>query len=204
MNELTPIELEALESALGVPLPEDTAASRRRIAQWFERTAPLVRWDMMRSPLGALYVAAGTQGLRRLDFGISEAEFLGRLDPRARTRRDPAALAPVVAQLQAYFAGERALFELPLDLQAVTPFQRSVLQAARRIPAGTVQTYGQVARAIGKPRASRAVGQALGRNPVPIIIPCHRVVASDGGLGGYSGGGGLDSKRWLLQLEGAL
>lgn len=204
MDELTPMELESLESALGVPPPEATAGSRRLVAQWFARIAPLIRWDVMASPLGTLYVAAGPQGLRRLDFGISKADFLSRLDPRARTQRDPAALAPVVAQLRAYFTGERALFELPLDLEAATPFQRSVLQAAQRIPAGTVQTYGQVARAIGKPRASRAVGQALGRNPVPIVIPCHRVVASDGGLGGYSGGGGLDSKRWLLQLEGAL
>jgi O-6-methylguanine DNA methyltransferase len=164
----------------------------------------LIRWDVMASPLGALYVAAGPEGLCRLDFGISEADFLARLNPHARIKRDPAALAPVVAQLQAYFTEERTLFELRLDLQALTPFQQSVLQAAQRIPAGTVQTYGQVARAIGKPRASRAVGQALGRNPVPIVIPCHRVVASDGGLGGYSGGGGLDSKRWLLRLEGAL
>jgi methylated-DNA-[protein]-cysteine S-methyltransferase len=204
MNELTPLELEALESALGAPAPEETDASRRRVNQWFARTAPLIRWDVIASPLGSLYVAAGRQGLRRLDFGISEADFLSRLDPRARTQRDPAALAPVVAQLRAYFAGERALFELPLDLGTATPFQRSVLQTARRIPSGTVWTYGQVARAIGNPRASRAVGQALGRNPVPIVIPCHRVVTSDGGLGGYSGGGGLDSKRWLLQLEGAL
>jgi methylated-DNA-[protein]-cysteine S-methyltransferase len=80
----------------------------------------------------------------------------------------------------------------------------SVLQTARRIPMGSVWTYGQVARTIGQPKASRAVGQALGRNPIPIVIPCHRVVAADGGLGGYSGGGGLESKRLLLRLEGAL
>jgi methylated-DNA-[protein]-cysteine S-methyltransferase len=78
------------------------------------------------------------------------------------------------------------------------------LQAVRTIPAGTVWTYGQMARAIGNPRASQAVGQALGRNPVPVVIPCHRVIASDGSLGGYSGGGGLASKRLLLNLEGAL
>ena len=79
-----------------------------------------------------------------------------------------------------------------------------MLQTARNIPQGTLWTYGQVAQAIGKPKASRAVGQALGRNPVPIVIPCHRVIASDGSLGGYSGGGGLESKRFLLGLEGAL
>jgi methylated-DNA-[protein]-cysteine S-methyltransferase len=79
-----------------------------------------------------------------------------------------------------------------------------VLQAVRTIPAGTVWTYGQMARAIGKPQASRAVGQALGRNPVPVVVPCHRVIAGDGSLGGYSGGGGLASKRLLLDLEGAL
>ena len=140
----------------------------------------------------------------KLDFGVNQADFLSRLDPLARTERNPVALEPIAAQLRAYFADARTEFDVSLDLDRLTPFQRSVLMTARRIPPGTVWTYGQVAQTIGKPRASRAVGQALGRNPMPIVIPCHRVVASDGGLGGYSGGGGLASKRWLLRLEGAL
>jgi methylated-DNA-[protein]-cysteine S-methyltransferase len=179
------------------------AGSRRRVHNWFAQTAPLIRWDVTESPLGPLYIAASAQGLCNVDFGVSRADFLNRLDPLARIEQDPAALALVAAQLRAYFAGDRCRFDLPLDLGRTTPFQRSVLQTARRIPPGTVWTYGQVARAIGKPKASRAVGQALGRNPIPIVIPCHRVVASDGGLGGYSGGG-LESKRLLLRLEGVL
>ena len=97
---------------------------------------------------------------------------------------------------------ERARFDLRLDLSELTPFHRRVLLAAAEVPAGKVVSYGEIARRIGRPAGSRAVGQALGRNPVPIVIPCHRVVAAGGQLGGYTGG--LDIKRKLLRLEGAL
>jgi O-6-methylguanine DNA methyltransferase len=197
-------ELEQLREAIGSPSETAVASSRRRIQRSFAETAPLIQWDRIASPLGPIYLALSTGGLCRLDFGLNQADFLSSLDPLARTEQNPAALNAIATQLQDYFSGTRSQFDVPLDLEAVTFFQRSVLQAAQRIPAGTVWTYGQVARAIGKPRASRAVGQALGRNPMPIVIPCHRVIASDGSLGGYSGGGGLDSKRLLLQLEGAL
>jgi methylated-DNA-[protein]-cysteine S-methyltransferase len=197
-------ELKQVVEALGGPREGAVAGSRRRVEAWFAETAPLITWDVIDSPLGPLFIAASERGLCHVDFGIGEADFLSGLDPLARTEQSGPALAPYAKQLQAYFAGERSGFDVPLDLSRLTPFQLSVLQAARRIPAGSVWTYGQVARSIGKPKASRAVGQALGRNPVPIVIPCHRVVASDGSLGGYSGGGGLDSKRWLLHLEGAL
>jgi methylated-DNA-[protein]-cysteine S-methyltransferase len=193
-----------LQETLGAPTEDAVVASRQQVGRWFARTAPLIQWDVIQSPLGSLYISASAQGLSSLDFGVSQADFLSRLDSLARTERNPAALSSIVEQLQAYFAGDRLSFELPLDLGRLTPFQLGVLQAARGIPPGSVWTYGQVARAIGKPKASRAVGQALGRNPVPIVIPCHRVIASDGGLGGYSGGGGLQSKRFLLSLEGAL
>lgn len=158
-------------------------------------------WEVLESPLGPLYIAASEEGLCRIDLGVEREDFLRQLGPQVRVVHDPAVVEPIVAQLRAYFAGERREFDLPLDLRSLTPFQVSVLQAIRRIPAGTVWTYGQVAQAVGRPRASRAVGQALARNPIPIVIPCHRVIASDGSLGGY--GGGLDNKRWLLQLEGA-
>jgi methylated-DNA-[protein]-cysteine S-methyltransferase len=193
-----------LKRALGTPPEQAVTGSRRRVEGWFAQAARLVRWDVVQSPLGPLYLAVGDRGLHRLAFGVSQADFVRQLDPLARAERDPAALAVIVAQLQEYFSGARREFELELDLSRSTPFQQSVLQAAKRIPWGAVWTYGQVARAIGKPGASRAVGQALGRNPVPIVIPCHRVVAGDGGLGGYSGGGGLESKKWLLRREGAL
>ena len=196
--------LERLEAAIGTPPDEAVVASRRQVAHWFAQSAPLIQWGVIDSPLGALYVGSGNQGLRNVAFGVSRAVFLSQLDPLARTEQNPAAVAPVIEQLQAYFASARFRFDLPVDLGCLTPFQQSVLQTIRRIPLGTVWTYGQVARALGKPEASRAVGQALGRNPVPIVVPCHRVVASGGRLGGYSGGGGLDSKRFLLGLEGVL
>jgi methylated-DNA-[protein]-cysteine S-methyltransferase len=197
-------ELQRLQEAMGTPPEAVVAGSRRRVQGWFAQTAPLIRWDVIPSPLGPLYIATSVAGLCNVDFGVSQAHFLSELDPLARTEQDPVALAPVAGQLLAYFAGTRSRFDIPLDLDRLTPFQQSVLHTARRIPLGTVWTYGQVAQAIGKPQASRAVGQALGRNPVPIVIPCHRVVTSDGELGGYSGGGGLESKRLLLRLEGAL
>ncbi len=162
----------------------------------------------MDSPLGSLYLAASDHGLCRVSFGISLDDFLSTLaaiqglDSLTCAERDPAALAPIVTQLREYFSGARLSFEASVDLSRLTAFQRSVLEAICGIPAGTVWTYRQVAQAIGKPRAGRAVGQALAHNPMPIIIPCHRVVASDGSLGGYSGGGGLNSKRLLLRLEG--
>jgi O-6-methylguanine DNA methyltransferase len=196
--------VKRVQETLGSPAETAVTGSRRRVTGWFVETAPLLQWDVIPSPLGPLYVATSAKGLCSVDFGVSEADFKKRLDPLARTERNPAALAPIAEQLQAYFAGTRLRFDASLDLDQLTPFQASVLQTARRIPRGSVWTYGQVARTLGKPQASRAVGQALGRNPVPIVIPCHRVIASDGGLGGYSGGGGLESKRFLLQLEGAL
>jgi methylated-DNA-[protein]-cysteine S-methyltransferase len=107
-------------------------------------------------------------------------------------------------QLREYFAGDRSNFNLPVDISQLTPFQRSVLDVACRIAPGQVWTYHRVAQELGRPRSSRPVGGALARNPIPIVIPCHRVIASDGSLGGYSGGSGLEAKRWLLQLEGAL
>jgi methylated-DNA-[protein]-cysteine S-methyltransferase len=109
----------------------------------------------------------------------------------------------VAGQIGQYLDGSRQSFELEVDLSTVTPFQRRVLEAATRVPAGVVATYGEIARRIGKPRAARAVGQALARNPVPIVVPCHRVVAADGSLTGYSGRGGIETKAQLLRLEGA-
>jgi O-6-methylguanine DNA methyltransferase len=106
---------------------------------------------------------------------------------------------PVIDQFIAYFKGQRVIFTERLDLSRHTPFQRSVWKATQEIPYGKTRSYAEVARIIGKPSAPRAVGQALGRNPLLIIIPCHRVLASDGTLGGF--GGGLELKRYLLDLE---
>jgi methylated-DNA-[protein]-cysteine S-methyltransferase len=113
----------------------------------------------------------------------------------------PSAFGDLPERLTAYFDGRPVPFPDPLDLSGATAFRRAVWEATRAIPFGRTKSYRQVAEAIGKPGAARAVGQALGDNHLPIIIPCHRVVASDGGLGGYTGG--LDFKRRLLSLEAA-
>ena len=117
--------------------------------------------------------------------------------------RDPGAFADVEQQTQAYFRGERMKFSIAVDLSELPAFTASVLEASRRIPYGATATYGELAQRLGKPGAARAVGQAMGRNPVPIVVPCHRVVGCSG-LGGFSADEGVDLKRRLLALEGAL
>ena len=182
----------------------EVGRSRARVRDWFARTAPLVEWAEMDSPLGALYLARSEVGLCRLMFDVEEDGFREHLPARARTRRNPDALCEAREQLEAYFSGNAMPFSLAVDLSGLTPFQRKVLHLTSAIPVGSLCSYGQLARDIGSPRASRAVGQALGRNPVPIVVPCHRVVGSDGRLTGYSGAQGIASKRWLLRLEGAI
>jgi O-6-methylguanine DNA methyltransferase len=193
-----------LHSALGSPTETELSTSRERVKKWFAEEAPLIQWGEMSSPLGPLFAAVNERGLCALDFGRKESEFLQRFDNRTRLEKDPKAVQRVLAQLRQYFAGDRSSFNLPVDISQLTPFQRSVLDVACRIAPGQVWTYHRVAEELGRPRSSRPVGGALARNPIPIVIPCHRVVASDGSLGGYSGGSGLKAKRWLLRLEGAL
>jgi methylated-DNA-[protein]-cysteine S-methyltransferase len=166
--------------------------------------APL-RYAMMDdTPVGGLGLAAGERGLQHLTFVRDEDDFLERLlaehgdAPVLRSDR----LDPVRRALDRYFAGKRLEFDVAVDLGRVPPFQRRVLDATARIPAGRVATYTQVAVRAGSPRASRAAGNALHANPVAIIVPCHRVLRTDGSLGGY--GGGLPIKEWLLRHEGAL
>lgn len=192
-----------LRSALGDPPKRALARSRARVRKWFEEQAPRIQWGAMDSPLGMLFVAISSRGLCAVDFGRKESDFLSRLDPLARLEQEPTAVAQALAQLREYFSGQRRRFDLPVDLSLLSPFQRQVLATACRIAPGQVWSYQRVAVEMGRPKSSRPVGQALARNPIPIVIPCHRVVASDGGLGGYSGGSGLAAKRWLLRLEGA-
>jgi methylated-DNA-[protein]-cysteine S-methyltransferase len=148
-------------------------------------------WATVETPIGPLTLHRGPRGLTGLDFP-------NRGPARGEAARDPDALADAAAQLDEYFAGRRTLFDLPLDL-AGTPFQRRVWAALRQIPFGTTTTYTELARAVGRPDIVRAVGAAVGRTPVPIIVPCHRVIGADGSLTGY--GGGLQRKRALLDLE---
>jgi methylated-DNA-[protein]-cysteine S-methyltransferase len=130
--------------------------------------------------------------------GLTALEFPGRGGPRDEAARDPDALAGAVAQLEEYFAGRRTRFELPLDL-AGTPFQRAVWEELLAIPYGTTISYTALAQALGRPDRVRAAAAAVGKTPVPIIVPCHRVVGIHGSLTGY--GGGLQRKRALLDLE---
>jgi methylated-DNA-[protein]-cysteine S-methyltransferase len=152
------------------------------------------------SPLGTLLLAASARGLAGLWF-----EGQRHWPEAANTwRAQPAhpLLAQARRQLDAYFAGSRRVFELPLDLSHGTDFQGRVWQALLAIPAGITESYAALAARIGAPRAVRAVGAAVGRNPVSIVVPCHRVVGATGALTGYAGG--LSRKASLLQLEGAL
>lgn len=165
------------------------------------------------SPIGDLILAATSEGLREIDFGkeISEMAFLTRVResgaepvPLERSKNpDPVArknLQHAAKELEEYFGGQRVGFDIPLDWGAMPPFQRSVLEATASVPFGHVDTYAGIARRIGNPKATRAVGNALGRNPIPVIVPCHRVIRSDASLGGYTGGLGI--KQHLLHLEG--
>ena len=149
------------------------------------------------SPVGPLFLAASTKGLVRLEF----ESRMQKLNPDTnQLRESKPALAPYLRELSEYFAGERREFSLPLDLRG-TRFQLACWHALLEIPYGETRSYRDIAEAIGHPHAYRAVGMSNNRNPVAIVVPCHRVIASSGSLCGY--GGGLDIKRKLLDLEQA-
>jgi O-6-methylguanine DNA methyltransferase len=147
------------------------------------------------SPAGPLFLAASEKGLVRLEFETR----VQKLNTKTTQLRESASrLAPYLSELDEYFAGNRREFSMPLDLRG-TPFQLACWRALIAIPYGETRTYADIARAIGHPQAFRAVGMANNRNPVAIVVPCHRVIATGGSLCGY--GGGLDIKRKLLDLE---
>jgi methylated-DNA-[protein]-cysteine S-methyltransferase len=157
------------------------------------------------SPIGELVVFVTPRGLLRIKYADEPiegvlADVASRVSPRIL--RAPARTDEARHELEAYFGLRRRTFNLPIDWSLVRGFTASVLHQTARIPFGDVLTYGQVAAQAGSPRAARAAGNALGSNPIPIVVPCHRVLHADGGLGGYSGG--LDRKRYLLALEGSL
>jgi len=148
------------------------------------------------SPVGPLLLSADEQGLRAIRFAVR-----GRpASPDPGWVEDPRPFRKASGQLDRYFAGELREFDLTLAPEG-TPFQLEVWRALRRIPYGRTISYGELARRVGRPDASRAVGAANGRNPLPIVVPCHRVIGADGSLTGF--GGGLPIKRALLELEGA-
>lgn len=172
-----------------------------------ELNRKLVFYDAIpETPVGPVFLAVSARGLVAVNMNIAEEEFRMAVFEACQVHpeRDPEKTRLPRTQLEEYLLGRREFFDLPLDLDALSPFQRQVLLTTIRIPRGNVANYHEIARRIGKPNASQAVGQALGRNPIPIVIPCHRVIASDGSLGGYSGGGGTETKARLLAIEGAI
>jgi len=177
-----------------IPLPHTLDSTIRAILQRVMETLLYVR---VPSPAGPLFLAASTKGLVRLEFETRTQQ----LSPdTTQLRESESALAPYLQELNEYFAGKRRRFSVPLDLRG-TEFQLACWRALLAIPYGETRSYRDIAEAIGHPHAYRAVGMSNNRNPVAIIVPCHRVIASNGSLCGY--GGGLELKRKLLDLERA-
>jgi methylated-DNA-[protein]-cysteine S-methyltransferase len=159
-------------------------------------TKPTLLYTSIPSPIGDLLLVGDIAALHCLY--MLQAPRPARISDS--WRREPGAFAETERQLDEYFAGQRTAFDLPLSMHG-TPFQRSVWSALREIGYGQTASYGEIARRVGRPGAARAVGIANGRNPISIVVPCHRVIGADGSLTGY--GGGLERKRYLLELERA-
>jgi methylated-DNA-[protein]-cysteine S-methyltransferase len=180
-------------------------AARAFAARAAEAGLADVAYTMVDSPFGPLMVATTKRGLVRLAYpheDVDEAleELARAVSPRVLEA--PGRMDEIRRELDQYFRGDRQSFEVPVDFRLTRGFTQKILRITARIPFGSLLTYGQVATKAGSPRAYRAAGNALGSNPIPIVVPCHRVVHADGGLGGYTGG--IERKQFLLRLEGAL
>lgn len=157
---------------------------------------------LVQSPVGAVGLVASTTGLVAVEMGGAAAvrSALGRRAPQAREELNPL-LEAAAAQMSAYFAGAGRHFDLPCDLSGLSPFSQAILAALCQVPYAATISYGELARAAGHPGAARAVGGVMARNPLPLILPCHRIIGKSGALTGYSGGAGLKTKAWLLDFE---
>jgi len=171
-----------------------------------DRITPLYTGLLENSPLGDLWIASTDYGLAAIEWSQDEADFGAYLAKRFKrpAHPDPEKVALPHQQLDEYLRGERKAFHLPIDWSLLRPFQIQVLQIVFTIPYGSTRTYGEIAYEIGNPKAARAVGRANATNPMPLVIPCHRVIGADGKLTGYGGGEGLKTKEWLLKMEGAV
>ena len=179
-------------------------ARERLLAKAKKEGLATIGYDVLGSPLGPLWVAIGPKGVTTIHYGDEPSERELRRLVRVYgpgVVPDPKRSSALARELDQYFNGKRRVFDIEVDLSGLTPFQTKVLAATAKIPFGDVSTYGAVAERAGNARASRAAGGALNQNPIPIVVPCHRVVGSNGSLVGYAGG--LDVKRRLLTLEGA-
>jgi len=162
--------------------------------------------ELKGTPLGNLWLAVLDLGLVAVEWSQSQAEFEAYLAKRFKRPVEyaPDKLKDAARELSEYLTGKRRQFTLPVDWSLMRPFQQAALQATFAIPYGETRTYGELAAQIGRPRAARAVGRAEATNPMPLVVPCHRVIGVDGKLHGYGGGEGLKTKEWLLKLEGAV
>ncbi len=184
---------------------EQDRCSEMKAPAFTKRTREVAKYGSMESPVGPLLIAATDAGVVEITFGrhTSNQEFFSHVIERGFDPvPDQQAINPVVNQLKEYFQGSRNVFDVPVDFTGLTPFARDVLQATAAVPFGGTATYSEIAKKISNPGAARAVGNALGKNPVPIILPCHRVVPADHSIGKYTGG--VDIKVSLLSIEGAL
>ena len=168
-------------------------------------TNPIYIGELNGTPLGDFRLAASDFGLVAVEWVNAQAEFDSYL---VRLKRpivpDAKRIKPYAKELAEYIEGKRHAFTIPVDWTFFTPFQREALQAVFRIPYGETRTYAEIAEQINRPHAYRAVGGANAMNPIPMVIPCHRVIGMDGKLHGYGGGEGLPTKEWLLKMEGAV
>jgi methylated-DNA-[protein]-cysteine S-methyltransferase len=203
---MTNSELSELEAALrrGAAVDVDAAATAAAVSTLAaaDRAGLVdVAVATVDSPVGDLLVAVTPRGLVRLAFDPERVldDLAARISPRVVEA--PARLDPVRRELDEYFGGRRRAFDVTVDWSLTSGFRRRVLEATARIPAGRVTTYGALATEVGQPSAARAVGNAVGSNPVAIVVPCHRVVPATGGVGNY--GGGPERKAFLLDLEHA-
>lgn len=163
----------------------------------------VVYYDGILSPIGEIWIAGSEKGLLKIDLLVSEEQFLADLRKITSSKpiRDARRFTKIEGMLDEYFRGNKVIFDIPLDLNG-TEFQKDVWRAIYKVPFGRLSSYGRIAEEIGRPKAVRAVGDAVGANPLPIVIPCHRIIRADGGLGGY--GGGIDLKLYLLSIEGII
>lgn len=169
----------------------------------FRGRSPIYIGSLPSSPIGPMWVATSEIGLIMIDWSVTQADFSLQVEQRLHRTAiyEEVRTAEPIRQLGEYLSGNLRRFTLPLDLSTLTPFQQQVLHLTTQIPYGQTSTYKDIALQTGRPRAARAVGRVEATNPIPLVIPCHRVLGSDGTLHGYGGPGGIQLKAWLLQLE---
>jgi len=171
-----------------------------------QNKSPLYIGETGETPIGNLWLAVSDLGLAAVEGGLTQAEFGAYLAKRFKrsVEHNPARVKDAAKELTEYLNGKRRAFTLAIDWTLLRPFQQSVLRATYEIPFGETRTYKEIAGQINRPNAARAVGRAEATNPMPLVLPCHRVIGTDGKLHGYGLGEGLKTKEWLLKLEGAV